>query len=329
MPPRLARLVAVLAAIALVGGAFVLRGALAGDDEDTVAAGGGGGDSGAAPEDGYRVICDEDLGDAACEAIKALDGVDAGALVTLSASDAVEAMSAAEVPYDAWVTLDPWPQILDETRALEELPPVAEGDGVPVASSTLALLTYDSGGVDCATPAEWGCLAAAAGDSEIGLPDLDTAAGPLVLGAAARALLGEDFGIREATEGDAPLQLNTLLDSGDPGSLEEQSRSMVTQRGRFDGLVTTDGVGTQASTSTRGEQDGLVVQALAPETTLGVVLAPIGPAGPGAVDQLADQVGETAVAEGLADGGWDGPPEPSTGLPDPDLLYALREELGR
>ena len=328
MPPRLARLVAVIAAIALVGGAFVLRGVLAGDDEGTVAPGGGGGDGGAAPEAGYRVICDEDLGDDACAAIQSLDGVDADAFVTLSASDAVQAMSAAEVPYDAWITLDPWPAILDETRSLDELTPVAEGEGVPVASSTLALLTYDSGGVDCAAPVEWGCLSTAADGSEIGLPDLDTAAGPLVLGAGARALLGEDFGIRDATEGDARLQLSALLDSGDAGSLDEQAQSMVTQRGRFDGLVTTDGVGTQAATSPRGEQDGLGVRAVTPETTLGVVLAPIGPSGAGAVARLGDQLDDEAVVEGLDEGGWGGPPEPSAGLPDPDLLYALREELG-
>ena len=145
--------------------------------------------------------------------------------------------------------------------------PVADGEAVPVASSTLALLTYDSEGVDCAAPVEWDCLAAAAtGVTEIGLPDLDTAAGPLVLGAAARALLGEDFGIRDATEGDGPRPAHHPPRQRRPRLAWPSRRpSMVTQRGRFDGLVTTDGRGAPRPPATdRGEQDGLVVRAAGP-----------------------------------------------------------------
>ena len=167
------------------------------------------------------MICDEDLGDAACDAIQALDGVDADAFVVLTAAAAVDAMSAEEVPYDAWATLDPWPQILDEGRTLDQLSSVAGGAGVPVASSPLAFLTYDRKPVDCGVLVQWDCLLDT-DVTDIGVPDLDTAAGPLVLGAAAMGNLGVDFGIDDASEGEARVRLTTLLDSAPSASMAQR-----------------------------------------------------------------------------------------------------------
>lgn len=337
MPPRLARLVAIVAAIALVGGAFVLRGVLAGDDEGTVSAGGPGGDSGS---DGpLRIICDEDLGDA-CDAIAKIDGLDPGAFEVMSVSEAVEAMTgedATVVPYDVWITLDPWPQILDVAREQERLTPVSEPDDsgaepLILASSTPVILTSDSA-TECDAPVDWGCLAMEAADgADIGLPTLRSAAGTLVLANAASGLIGEtDFGIDEVRDITISEQLNDLLESATSGDLADQATEIVTQRGKFDALATIDGLATDAAGTVRGQQQDLTVFPLEPPATLGVVVAPIGPDGPSGVERLRDLLNDEAtgqtVTNALADAGWSGPATRSDGLPDPDLLYALNEEF--
>ncbi len=328
MPPRLARLVAVLAAIALVAGAFVLRGALAGDDESASSGVGSGSDGPDRPEGAVRVICDEDLGDAACEAVAELEGVDSMAMMT--ADEAVDAMSDPEVPYDAWLTLDPWPQILDVDRREVGLPPVADdGDPVPVASSTPAILTAADDGTACATPVEWSCLATeVAGGADIGLPTLQSAAGVLFLAAAAAGLQGAaEFGIDEVRTSPVADQLDELLDSARPGTLAEQN-SRATLPGQFTALATTDGLARNTADKPQGRDLDLTVLELEPSpTTLGVVLAPIGPHGADAADRLTDQVTDQTVTEALATAGWKGGPARTEGLPAPDLLYALDQEF--
>ena len=112
MPPRLARLLAIVAAVVLVIGAFALRGSLSGgDDEEGVSTGSGSGAgsaSGTEPretDDGpFQVLCDVDLGDAACEALEGsalvdeVEVVSRGSVAGLLEGDGGER-------WDAWLTL--------------------------------------------------------------------------------------------------------------------------------------------------------------------------------------------------------------------------------
>ncbi|WCO68885.1 hypothetical protein PO878_09130 [Iamia majanohamensis] len=331
MPPRLARLLAVLAAVALVAGALVLRSALAGDDGGSDDTEGGGGSD--AP---VRLLCDADLGDAACEALGALDGV--GSVEVATADEALAEMAEVTAPYDAWATLDPWPQILDVARDEDQLPPIAdEGDPVPLASSALAVLSADPMLCGEEQLAGWQCVAGSAADglARVGVPTLASASGPLVLGAAAAGLVeSTDVGIDDIDGTDVGTLLDDLLDSADTGTLAEEATAIVTQPGRYDALVTIEGLAVDAAGTAGGRSRGLQVLPISapasdPTATFGVVLAPLGPDGPGALDRLRGQVTGQTVTDGLAEAGWSGDAARTTGLPAPDLLYRLDEEFTR
>lgn len=335
MPPRLARLLAAVVALALVAGAFVLRGALAGDDDepgadgrDTPAGGGGGGGD----EGSFQVLCDEDLGEAVCAALGEVDAVDEVRVVSLGDVLAAAAAPADEAAIDltavdAWLTLDPMPALLDEARRGAQPQPLTdERAQVEVGSSTLALLTFASGSLAC-SPASWRCLAESAATQDVGVPGRDTSTGLAVIGASFGAIGGQGAELRGigAFEGETA-DLVRAVAEGAEGTVAEQQGTLVTQRGRYDGIVTTDGwADRRAGTSTTA---GLVVAPLTPETTVGVVLAGLGIQGVDAVDALADAVTGQTVADALADAGWDGEAVRSDGLPDSDVIYALREELG-
>lgn len=325
MPPRLARLLAIIVAVGLVAGAFFLRGRVAGDDDggsDTSGERPGGDDE--EPSAGFRVLCDEDLG-AACDAVRALDGVDREAFDVLPAGEAVEAMSTGVGAFDAWVTLDPLPGVLDAAAGS----PVAGDGSVALASSDVAVLTYDDDRLGCAAATDWTCLATAAGGNDVGLPDLDTATGIAVLGHAAVGLLGKaDFGIGEVRNAEETVdQLDALLESGAPRPTADQVDTLLVQQGSYDAAVTTLALARQQASTTRGEAGGLVAVELGPPATLGVVLAPIGAGGERAVDRLKGDITGQTVRDALSEAGWADDPAPSSGLPDPDVLYALQQEF--
>jgi len=315
MPPRLARLLAVIIAVALVAGAFVLRGAIAGDDEG--GSGGGGGSS--AP---FRVACDEDLG-VGCEALERLEGV--GEVTMLDAADALEQMGEGRPPFDAWLTLDPLPEILDVAREQDDSAPVADGDAERVASSALALLAFSD--VECPAPVDWSCVTGLARSADVGLPSRTTSVGVLALAAATAGLVGSaDFGIDQARAEEVRTPLEGLLDSARPTPTADQVELIITQRGRYSAVVTTTGLADRQADSAQG-RSVLDSRSFRPSVAIGVVLASIGTRGPDAVDRLREGVMGDTVQEALADAGWSGPPERSSGLPDPDVIYALRLEF--
>jgi hypothetical protein len=318
MPPRLARLLAVVGALALVAGAFVLRGALSGDDEVTA----GSGDRDPAGDAPFRILCDDDLGDA-CAALADRAGV--GSVEVVRAGEAVTRLTAEELAYDAWLTLDPWPQILAVAGAPDRTPAVT--DPLPVASAPLAVLV-DPGSSDCAGPTTWACLSRPA-RPPVGIASLATAVGPLVLAHAAAALQGDtDFGINQLDD-DVRIALEGLLENvGSDGgrSVVDQATGML-QPGRFSAVVAPKERAEALAASRQGRGRSLVVASLGPAATLGVVLAGIGPRGPAALDALTAPARGQTVRLALAAAGWTGPAGTTTGLPAPDVVYALQEEL--
>ena len=77
----------------------------------------------------------------------------------------------------------------------------------------------------------------------------------------------------------------------------------------------------------QGRGRGLTTAAVTPTVPVGVVLAGIGDDGRDATRALEDLVTGQTVRAALAEAGWDGDPLPTTGLPDPDVVYAILEEL--
>lgn len=325
MPPRLARLLAALAALALVVGAFAVRGLLAGDDGDDA---GPDDRDGGSPGGDLRVLCDADLGEATCAAVGQLDGVEVSR--PTPARDALVLLSEPEPDYDAWLTVDPWPGVLEAARQAAGQAPVT-GEAVPVASGTLAVLLDPTSDLACADPADWACLTQGV-RPPVGLPDPDTAVGAVVLGHAAVGLVGgTDFGIGAVR--DDPAVGDVLLDTvgAVPAAQRRATAAQVpalSQPGNLSAAVTLDGLAEATAASNQGRQRGLATLALAPEATVGVVLAPIGDRGADALDTLGDALLDETVREALAGAGWDGGAATTTGLPDPDVLYALLEEIG-
>ncbi len=309
MPPRLARLLAVVVAAGLVAGAFVVRGVLTDDDggEQVVMPGS---DQPTADGERYRIACDADLGEQACEAVAGVAGVDEVVMVAWA-----DVRDDEDLPYDAWLTLDPMPAVLDQVR-----PGVLTGEPAAVASSPLALLTRDED-VDCA---EWACIL----DGKIGVPGRDTSAGVVIASGVYTGLAGPDevetrgIGV---FEDDAEVR-DGLRDLTDELDLERQEAKLVTQVGSYAGVVT---IGGRADLRIeRNPAAGLERVLLDPEVVVGVVLAGIGGKGGPAVEALGDALKGKTVRDALGAGGWTGAPGRSAGLPDADVIYRLQEELG-
>lgn len=153
------RVLALLAAVALIVGAVVLRGVLDDDDGGTDVVGGPDSTSPAAVAG--EIVCIEDLR-AVCEELQ-IDAViePAGATITrLSAADAD--------PPAAWITLAPLPQALDEARRVDGLDPLF-GGGERVSSSAMAFVARtDRGAVlldRCGGEITWRCLGDSAGST--------------------------------------------------------------------------------------------------------------------------------------------------------------------
>jgi hypothetical protein len=323
MPPRLARLLAIVAAVLLVVAAFALRGALG--DDDTTADGSSGDPADPSDPDSdapFRVLCDDDLG-TACDELEGLDRV--GSVEVVRGEDAMDRLAAADAPYDAWLTLDPWPDVaayLRDPAAYVADPEAAAPRVVPVASAPLAVLA-DPATSDCAATPTWGCLA---GDARppVGLPSLSTSLGPLVLGHAAAGLLDRtDFGLA-ATEDVRDALVALVEEAGRPA---DDLVGQIVLPGNHSAVVATQGRAEAIATSAQGRTLDLVAAALTPKGTVGVVLAGVGPRGPAALDALRAVVTGQTVATALRAEGWNGPAARSSGLPDPDVIYALKEEL--
>lgn len=216
----LARLAALAVAVGLVLGALTIRGAL--DDDGTRP----GPDGGAAPtggEDGdtapLDLRCIDELAEV-CGPLAELAERD-GAVTSLvgSAGDTARTFRAATEPLAAgtvWVTLSPWPGIVNEARIREGREPVLGAVSEPVARSPLVLVGWRERlavlDESCGGAAGWGCLGDVAdgtwaelgGDPRWGpvkpghLPPDSSAVGLLVAGqAAADRTGGAGFSLRD------------------------------------------------------------------------------------------------------------------------------------
>lgn len=160
------RLGALVVAIALVAGAFVVRRALDGDDEtgDSTPIGTG---TSSVPVDATArpVRCVPELA-AVCDALAA-DGVDARSEEAMTTFDVLVAADGDTDALPVWVTVQPFPGMVDAQRA-------ALGDDPldltvePVASTPLGVVAPADGRMaalvaDCAGAPLWGCIGERAG----------------------------------------------------------------------------------------------------------------------------------------------------------------------
>ena len=250
-------------------------------------------------------------------------------------------LSAADAGVDAWVTLDPLPEVVDARRGDDLL----ADDPVALASSDVVLVAWedraDALETACGDPVSVRCVAAAAGRPWIELDGRGTwgtlrvgfvtpaaqAEGQAVLGLLATtyfAAADPPLGADEYASNDFDTSFRSFL-SGvagrtDAGSTTDTPLRQLVQQGpaAFGVVITLDATARQTIPGTRAE-DQVSVLYPSPMTTVVVSLAPVrGAPGADAAASLAEP-----LRGALADTGWD-PDDPRTvGLPRPGVADAL------
>lgn len=334
MPPRLARLLALFVAVALVVAAFAVRSRVADD-------GGDGGDGGEAGSDGNGdgaggsngdlvVVCVTELADVCAAVDQREDGVAVRVEAAAATAAALVAADAgADRSADAWLTLDPWPAMVDVERASANRDAIFSGDQQAVAaSSDLMVLAFPERIEPCGDPVPASCLVEqVSGDLNFGVPSSDEALGVVAIGQLAAGLArATDFDIG-AFRTEHGRELEDILESADPGPSATQARLLVQQGpGKYGAVSTTEVIARPLAESPRGVQSDLIVVAGEPRARADAVVAPL--VGSDRGDQVRDLLTGKTAQEAFADAGWDRPADGPTGLPPADVLVALREEIG-
>src|SRR3954447_997813 len=175
MPPRLAKLLAVVAAVVMIGGALWIRSR--GGDDGT---GSSGSDSGRT----FRVVCGAEL-DTICNRPRRY-GIDAE---VEEAGTTADALTQGVPGYDAWITFAPWPEMVGVVRQQAQQDTPVFDHVAPIASSDLVLLLADKA---LSSSCGWDCVVDASGQQqEIGIPSKDSGLGPQLIANAFSSHLGK------------------------------------------------------------------------------------------------------------------------------------------
>jgi hypothetical protein len=308
MPPRIAKLLAILAALAMIGGALLLRSRIADDDEGA----GGNGDA----REAFTVTCITEL-EEICRTLEP-EGVE---VEIEDAGTTADALADRSADFDAWVTIDPWPEMVEVVRAQNNQRELF-GQTTPLASSDLVILLAGETEADCG----WNCVVDASGEQqEIGIPSNGTGFGVQVVGEAFSSHQGTTDFSRQDIRDESPW-LGALLDF-EPAT--DAERRMATQgTAAYIAAGTTEQRAATVLDTPGGERQKLHLGAPEVPARADVVVAVV--AGSESTDRLNGVfTGQNARAAFKAEG-WTAPAvEGPTGLPAADLLVALREETDR
>ncbi len=311
------RVLALVAAAAMVAGSIAIRSRLDGNGEGRA--------------NPLRVVCAAELG-AVCDILRTRVTVEA----TATTADRLGRAAGEDPGIDGWLVPAPWPQIVDGRRRQASLPPLFTDVGTPLARSPLVLVVEkglaDRIGPRCGGAVGWKCLgeqAAPGGPAKPRHPEASTGLGALILGQATAAYFGRSTDLSTFDLDDPGFAgwfrvlERAAPPTGSGGSpLEEMLGS---------GFATYNAVGTieaeaGPTVAASALRDRVTVLYPSPMATADVVLA--GTTGT-TVRRLHDDVGAPA-RKALAGAGWrtDGPGStgaPTNGLPSPGFLDALRE----
>jgi hypothetical protein len=283
------RLVALAIAAALVVAAVIVRGVIDGDDD------GASGDGGARSE---QVVCAEEVR-AACEAI---GGRVEDAAVTAAALSTADASR-----IDTWVVPEPWPGIVDDTRARAGLEPMFAEPPVRVARSALvAVGPRELDGCD------WRCIGdRATTDVRLGGRDPSSGLGSLVVGALAAGW----FGTADFAANDFDSEFTSWLASVIARiDVVERPVTRLLQGPFFDVALSFEAEAkAELDVASTDRSEGLALLYPAPVAYLDVVVAGDGSAGT-----------RDEVAGALAAAGWGPASAEASGMPRPGVLVALR-----
>ena len=330
------RLLALVAAVALIGAALWYRERREGDG--TAPTGGGGGGAGSA--DATRLICPTELREACEQAAGSIPGLTVTVEAAGTTADRLSGATfdPARGDADLWLAPPSWTGLVDASRQRASLAPVLGDGGPPLVTTGLVYVAWVDRwrvlGEECGGPVSWPCLAGLAarnggpeavpwnGGLKIGWdPAGDALAGLAEIGQITAGLAGSaEVGSNDLDEPDVADGLRAL-DAARPytGSAVNSPLHMMLVFGpsRFDLVGTADAL---ARTEV-GTRTDVVVAPAPPPVRLDLLLVPLAgrPAPPPRV--------RAALVDALVASHWREPQagEAATdGLPSAGTLEALR-----
>ena len=339
------RILAVVAAVAMVAGAMALRSRLDRDEEESSQL--------------LRLVCSTEL-QAVCERLRDDEGARLEVSVEASGVTADRlARSGGDVNQtglDGWLVSAPWPEIVDSRRRAAALVPLFDPPRPPLARSPLVMVVWKDRasvlGPRCpegrvawpclaegiAAPGGWPAIGGRGdwGPVKLGVADpVTTDTGLAAIGQAAGALLGRsDLSTVDLDDDAFQRSFGALARGARPSAASPLLQMLVTGPAAYDVVATTEAEAGPlvAGSARRGALDLLYPS---PMATAEVVLATSGRLG----GRLREVVSGTGGRQALAESGWRvagapfvpaggiaGPALPATsGLPSPGFLDALRQ----
>ncbi|HSK96374.1 MAG TPA: hypothetical protein VK891_07150 [Euzebyales bacterium] len=334
----LRRLLALTLAVGLVLGAMQVRERFFGEA-------GAGALTPSAPDD-LRVACAIEL-----TAVCAELDLATPALVE-EAGATVERFGAGELPFDVWLTLDPWPQLAADARTRSGQGELAEARSDVLARSPVVIAAL-RGRVEvmndaCGGAVSWSCLAehagtpyadiggeAAWGRVRVGLDHpAERAGGLLALAQATGSFFeGAAYDTRTLAAADFFAWLSELAAAADSDTQQSPFERMLLTGGadyQFAGVL--ESVAAPLLARAPGRADDIAVLRPEPVVTADVVAVGYGEQAQAAVDQLAERVAGPLAAQGWRVAGAEMPSEleavalpDGNGLPSAATLETLRQ----
>lgn len=345
------RLLALLGAALMIAVAFFVRDQI--DDDGTSAEGGGSGSG----EDAV-LVCSTELATPCRELARQRDDI----VVRIEDAATTEALLVAaepggDVPFDAWLTLEPFPEMVAEERARALRQPVLGDPSPTLARSPLAIVVWndrrDALAGACAGEITWRCIGDQAGRvwSEVGgvaawgsvkpshSPPDRTAEGLLVISQATASYLQRSDFSRNDFDGDVAFQrwfeqLERAIPSFPTPPRTPLDEMLSIGPAMYDLTGALEAVAGPAVRRSR-DNERLTILYPSPAAVAGVVVVPVSDSNRG--ERVKRIVESTQMAELLAAAGWrvDGQPladgvdasvelPADSGLPRAGVLEALR-----
>ncbi len=338
------RVLAVLAAVAMVAGAIVVRGNV---DKD--------GDGGTTSSTTLRIVCATELA-AVCEALGSQVGTTVEDAST-TADRLTTVGNGQEAPLDGWLVTAPWPEIVDGARTRDGREPLLDAGDVLARSPVVLAVSAARNKVlaaKCNGEVGWKCVGDTAGAPWQDLPNGRPEWGPVKVGHPPATTAGGLTIAAAATvgyfDGSTDLSATELADRGFQNwlrRLESGPRipgspllTMLSRPSAFDVVGALEAEAGPAIAAASATNPVLLYPS--PVATADVVLATVDR---GAGRRVAELLAGTTARRALAAAGWRvGGVPPAAGLrtsvklpatsnlPEPDVLDALRtavEQAGR
>jgi hypothetical protein len=325
------RLAAALAAVAMVAGAWLLRGALDADDAD-------GGNGGREVPEQLRLMCATELDDICRVLADEVAGVELTVEDPGVTADALSALAAGDDPgFDAWLADGPWAAMVADDRTFAGVDGEVLGTPSGVLGRSPAVIVVQSSrraelDEACGGAISWRCIGEQATTLRVGMASPDRGDGLVTLAEATGSFFDTtDYSTVDFEEPGFTAWFDSLtrLSTSQSVRLGERSalEAAVGQAGTFNVVGALE---SQAATLLRDRDDWSTIYP-EPMSTADVQLVPRDGLD---ADELLDRLGAEQLRDALLEGGFRSATDqddqstslpPEANLPSAGVLNALRD----